>query len=383
MLYAMDRLPRLGDKVMMMLNFRRDLTSLAIATLLLGATGLSAAAQNRTCKPAELDALIDGTGEYLRTFASKRRPVLHDKFAQLARLKNWPQETAVDRGYAFATSDKTRQFDNRARQLLIELDEVSDNPTDIDVCRKLTRLKAVTKELRTVTEAKFQYMVARIDAALQPSQSARITKADREPPPSPARQPDAPKPLPPWQTTTQSTMPAVVMKALPPPQPLPVETTYTAKEIAEAGRGFFGTISAGLAGVLQYTFKNYGRPNGYILGTEGGAAFLAGISFGKGRLTTKTHAPLQVFWQSPSVGYDLGLQGSRVMILVYNLSFPEKIYKRYAGIGGSAYVVGGAGLTYHKRGKIVLAPIRTGIGLRLGANIGYMKFTPKLTINPF
>ena len=367
----------------MMQNFRHYLTLLGLAAVVIGTSVLPADAQKSACKPAELEALIDGTGEYLRTFAKERRPILHEKFNELARRKQWPSESAIDRGYEFATSNKTKQFDNRARQLLIELDEIGDSPKETDTCRNVARLKAVTKELRSVTEAKFEYMVARIDAALEPSQPARVTKIEPKPKQPAIAQPKPPGKLPPWQTKTKSTMPAVVMNALPPPQPLPVETTYSAKEIAEAGRGFFGNISAGLAGVLQYTFKNYGKPNGYILGTEGGAAFLAGISFGKGRLTTKTHPALKVFWQSPSVGYDLGLQGSRVMILVYNLSFPEKIFRRYAGIGGSAYVVGGVGLTYHKRGNIVLAPIRSGIGLRLGANIGYMKFTPKLSINPF
>ena len=367
----------------MMQNFRHYLTLLGLTAVVMSTEYRPADAQQHTCKPAELEALIDGPGEYLRTFAQERRPILHEKFTELARHKQWPPETAIDRGYAFATGEKTKQLDNRARQLLIELDEISDGPKETDACRNVTRLKAVTKELRSVTEAKFQHMIARVNAALKPSQTARPANVEPERKQSASTQQAAPKKLPPWQTKTSSTMPAVVLKALPPPQPAPVETTYSAQEIANAGRGFFGNISAGLAGVLQYTFKNYGKPNGYILGTEGGAAFLAGISFGKGQLNTKTHPARKVFWQSPSVGYDLGLQGSRVMILVYNLSFPEKIYKRYAGIGGSAYVVGGVGLTYHKRGNIVLAPIRTGIGLRLGANIGYMKFTPRLSVNPF
>lgn len=365
-------------------NLRRHQAPLVLAAALQLAFSVSAAAQNVACKPSQIDTLIDGTGKFLRTFSQERRPILHQKFEALAVRKKWPREGAIERGYEFARDAKTADFDTRARELLIELDEIGARSGEHASCEDLDRLKEVTQELRTVTQAKFDSMVARVDAALKPEQQARAVRPEPKPKPAP-KQPRPATKLPAWQTTTQPPPepPAVVMNALPKPLPTPAAKSYSVAEIREAGRGFFGTISAGLASVLQYTFKNYGKPNGYILGTEGGGAFLAGISYGKGRLNTKTHRPLKVFWQSPSLGYDLGLQGSRVMILVYNLSFPEKIFKRYAGIGGSAYVVGGVGLTYHKRGKIVLAPIRTGIGLRLGANIGYLKFTPKLSINPF
>jgi hypothetical protein len=33
--------------------------------------------------------------------------------------------------------------------------------------------------------------------------------------------------------------------------------------------------------------------------------------------------------------------------------------------------------------NIVVVPIRSGLGLRLGANIGYLKYTPNATWNPF
>lgn len=363
-------------------NLRRLRAPLLLTAVLQFALGASAAAQNVACKPSQIDALIDSTGTFLRTFSQQRRPILHQKFEALAVHKKWPREGAIERGYEFARDAKTADFDTRARELLIELDEIGARSGEHASCEDLKRLKQVTKELRTVTQAKFDSMVAYVDAALKPEEQAPA--AQPKPDPAPKKPRPATK-LPAWQTTTQQSPepPAVVMNALPAPTPSSAAKSYSVEEIREAGRGFFGNISAGLASVIQYTFKSYGKPNGYILGTEGGGAFLAGISYGKGRLNTKTHPPLKVFWQSPSLGYDLGLQGSRVMILVYNLSFPEKIFRRYAGIGGSAYVVGGAGLTYHKRGKIVLAPIRTGIGLRLGANIGYLKFTPKLSINPF
>jgi len=370
--------------------FRRYGAPLVLITLLVCAHATPSWAQSKTCKPGEIDALIDATGDYLRTFALKRRPRLHEKFEKLGTLKNWPPETAIDRGYKFTHSSAITELDSRARKILIELDKIGARSSEADACNDLNRLTTITSELRAVTKAKFDRMMARVDEALKPAAPMRITKPK---PPAPPAMPQPEKrtaklrsvpKVPPWQTKTESARPpSVVISALPPPEPMPVETTYTAAEIADAGRGFFGNLSAGLAGVIQYTFKNYGRPNGYILGSEGGAAFLAGISFGKGRLNTKLEQSRKVFWQGPTVGYDLGLQGSRVMILVYNLRRPENIYRRYGGIGGSAYVVGGVGLTFHKRGSVVLAPIRTGIGLRLGANIGYLKFTPKLSINPF
>ncbi len=365
-----------------MLKLRCILAQLVIPTAVLLSAPITAVAQETNCKPGDFNIIIDDTGEYLRAFSLKRRPILHEKFDQLAAKKKWPSETAIDQGYQFAQDKKTAALDTRARQLLIELDKIGDRSNTAAMCSDLKRLKSVAFELKTVTEAKFSQMIARVNTELTTSKKVATAK----PPPTraPLKQPKPTKPSP-WQTKTQSTPapPRVVINALPPPEPLPVDTTFSVREIRKAGRGFFGSISAELASVMQYTFKNYGQPSGYILGTEGGGAFLAGLSFGKGHLTTKTHPQRKVFWQGPTVGYDLGLQGSRVMFLVYNLKRPEQIFKRYAGIGGSAYVVGGVGLTYHKRGKIVLAPIRTGLGLRLGANIGYLKFTPKFSINPF
>jgi hypothetical protein len=110
---------------------------------------------------------------------------------------------------------------------------------------------------------------------------------------------------------------------------------------------------------------------------------LAGLRYGEGRLVTKAIGERKVYWQGPSLGYDFGLEGSRVMFLVYNLRAPEEMFARFAGLDGSAYLVGGVGITFLKRGPMVLAPIRTGLGLRLGANVGYLKFTPEPRLNPF
>jgi len=161
------------------------------------------------------------------------------------------------------------------------------------------------------------------------------------------------------------------------------DNTYSSNEIINAGHKFFGTITQGLAGVIEYAFQQQGRPNGYILGQDAGGAFIAGVRYGEGILHTKDAGAHRVYWQGPSIGYDAGGDGSKVMVLVYNLRDPTDIYRRFGGIDGSAYVVGGVGLTFLKNGDIVTAPIRTGVGLRLGANIGYLKYTRAPTWNPF
>ena len=159
--------------------------------------------------------------------------------------------------------------------------------------------------------------------------------------------------------------------------------TFSADEIKRAGHSFFGSISQGLASIIEYAFKQKGRPNGYILGEDVGGAFVAGLRYGEGMLTTKDAGSHKVYWQGPSIGYDFGGEGSKVMVLVYNLRDPADIYDRFGGVAGSAYVVGGVGLTFQTKDDIVLAPIRAGIGLRLGANVGYLKYTPRPTWNPF
>ncbi len=150
-----------------------------------------------------------------------------------------------------------------------------------------------------------------------------------------------------------------------------------------AGHKFFGSVSQGLASVVENAFKRQGRPNGYILGEEAGGAFVAGLRYGEGVLYTRDAGTHRVYWQGPSLGWDIGGAGSKTMVLVYNLRGPDEIYERFGGIDGSAYFVGGVGMTVLTRDHITLAPIRTGVGLRLGANVGYLKFTSKPTWNPF
>jgi hypothetical protein len=158
---------------------------------------------------------------------------------------------------------------------------------------------------------------------------------------------------------------------------------YTMQEIVDSGQSFFGSTSGGLATAVEKIFASYGLPNGYILGEEGGGAFVGGLTYGEGTLYTKNAGDYKLFWQGPSVGWDFGGQGSRVMILAYNLEQTDQVYGRFAGVSGSAYFLAGVGFNVLKRNDVLLVPVRTGVGARLGVNIGYLKLTAKPTWNPF
>jgi hypothetical protein len=158
---------------------------------------------------------------------------------------------------------------------------------------------------------------------------------------------------------------------------------YTAEEIVDSGHRFFGATSGGLASVIEQIFSSYGLPNGYVLGEEGSGAIVGGLTYGEGTLYTKNAGDHKVFWQGPSLGWDFGGQGSRIMILVYNLDDVSNLYNRFGGVAGSAYVVAGVGFNVLKNGNMLLVPVRTGVGARLGVNVGYLKLTEKPTWNPF
>lgn len=168
-----------------------------------------------------------------------------------------------------------------------------------------------------------------------------------------------------------------------PPPPHYGDDSYSTDEIIEAGHGFFGGVSKALAQVVEHAFAKQGRPNGYILGEEAGGAIVAGLRYGEGKLYTKNAGSHRVYWQGPSLGYDFGAEGSKTLILVYNLRDVDALFHRFAGVDGSAYFVGGVGITFQTYDDVVLAPIRSGVGLRLGANVGYLKYTRQPTWNPF
>ena len=158
---------------------------------------------------------------------------------------------------------------------------------------------------------------------------------------------------------------------------------YSQDELVGAGHRFFGQISGGLASVVERAVQQYGQPNGYILGEEGSGALLAGARYGEGQLFTRNAGTHKVFWQGPSFGWDIGGDGARVMMLVYNLPDTSAIYRRYVGVNGSAYLIGGFGMTVLSNHDVYVVPVRAGVGARLRVNVGYMKFTQKPTWNPF
>jgi len=160
------------------------------------------------------------------------------------------------------------------------------------------------------------------------------------------------------------------------------EQGFEQGEIVGAGHRFFGSVSGGIANAIESIFKSQGRPNGYILGEDAGGAFIVGLRYGEGTLFTRDAGEHRVFWQGPSVGYDAGGDGSKTMVLVYNLRDPSEIYERFGGVQGAAYVVGGVSVQIQKYNDVTLAVIRSGLGLRLGANVGYMKYTRQPTWNP-
>jgi hypothetical protein len=266
------------------------------------------------------------------------------------------------------------------------------------------------------------YMLAELDARLARDDSATPSASQPAPAPQIAPQP-RPNPSTAWRTDPpapiqvepnpptrlappsgsnstaylpplQDTMPSPrsdpggaagdLTDGLPPPQP----GGYDIADIREAGRGVFGTLSSELAAVINYAFKSYGYPTAYVTGSEGGGALLAGLRWGKGELHTKqldrnAGRPMPIHWRGPSLGFDFGASGANVMLLVYNLRNPGDMYETFTGVEGSAYIVGGFGLNVLKHRDVIIVPIRTGLGLRVGASVGYLKFTERSSWNPF
>jgi hypothetical protein len=159
--------------------------------------------------------------------------------------------------------------------------------------------------------------------------------------------------------------------------------TYDKDSVLRDAEGFFGKNTEGLARVIEKAFADHGRPNGYIKGEEGAAALTVGLRYGDGTLYTKAQGSRRVFWTGPSIGFDVGANLSKVFILVYHLPKTSSIFQRFPGVDGSLYFIGGVGMNYQRRNGIVLAPIRLGVGLRAGASVGYMSYTPKKTYVPF
>jgi hypothetical protein len=369
------------------------------------AIGTPALAQTKACTQADLAAVITDMSTRLRAANVASQTRLRDRLREYAKLKGWGEAETEEKGLDLLEDDETRVQDETASHLLGQVDKLGQSEGNAPSCKQIDELKTVSAQLLEITAAKSAHISAKLDAELRnarpvvASQSAPApaNPAPAAPEPKRAAAPtDAAPPTKPAGKPAWETQPAVRPNDayVPPPlaQQSPVtaapsaaglaELEFTADDIRAAGRGFFGSVSAELAAVIEYMFKSYGRPTGYILGSEGGAALLAGLRYGDGTFVTKSHGERKIYWQGPSVGYDFGLTGSRTMILIYGLREPDEMLQRFGGVDGSAYLVGGAGVTIMKKGPVILAPIRTGVGLRLGANIGYLKFTATPRFNP-
>ncbi len=159
--------------------------------------------------------------------------------------------------------------------------------------------------------------------------------------------------------------------------------TYQKDDLLGAAEGVFGKGAKGLAGIIEDILKKQGEPNGYIVGREGGGAFVVGLRYGSGTLFHRVEGERPAYWTGPSIGFDAGANAGSTFVLVYNLYDSEDLYKRFPSAEGVAYLVGGFNASYLRRGDVVLIPIRVGAGLRLGANVGYMKFSKKQRWLPF
>ena len=182
-------------------------------------------------------------------------------------------------------------------------------------------------------------------------------------------------------------------EAPPPPSPsvharpsYPARTadeTYDRSEIVNSASDFMGVPAEAMARAIERIFRENGRPTAYIAGEEASGAIGVGLRYGKGLLYMKGAEPVQVYWRGPSVGWDVGGNASRAFTLVYNLHNPDMLFRRFPGVEGSAYLIGGLGVNYQRAEDITLAPIRAGVGLRLGANVGYLAYSRKKHFVPF
>ena len=194
---------------------------------------------------------------------------------------------------------------------------------------------------------------------------------------------DTPAPVP---NATSAALPPEVAPPAPGdtmPAPVPGETTYKKDDIMSAAEGVFGKGAQGLAGVIEDLLRKQGEPNAYITGREGGGALVVGLRYGSGTLFHKVEGERPVYWTGPSVGFDAGASAGSTFVLVYNLYNTDDLYHRFAAGEGQAYLIGGFNVSYLRRGNVVLIPIRMGVGVRLGVNAGYMKFSKKQKWFPF
>jgi hypothetical protein len=361
-----------------------------MAGLFLLAALLAVPGEAADCTGDDFGKAVNEAGAALRKLSADNTPGLQAKMSQLKVKMKWPEAGFEERAYQALQDERVTALDTDVNGLLAKIDALGTvDPGVAPDCGKLQELQAASLELQATVKTKTAYLVSKLDQMLSDAPVALPKAKSPDPKAVAAPEPALPKPAPKtpvtsdWSTKTTGAPPGdVAMAPAPPPTAADAEG-YTIEEIRAASAGFFGQVSANLGAVIEYLFRNSGRPTGYVLGTEGGGAFLAGVRYGDGTLYLRSGGTQKVFWHGPSVGFDVGGEGSKTLFLIYKLTAAEELYSSFTGIDGSAYLVGGVGATLVTNGTVVLAPIRSGIGLRLGANVGYLRFTPKATWNPF
>ena len=402
----------------------RTATALVALSAVLLLAGSGTLSSQQTCSQSTVRAIVDETGRVLRHVHEEAKPRLDAGFLALKKRRGWSDADYQEKAAELLADDKMEALDAKAGDLLARFDRLADTASGNEAdCARLGEVEATALELQAAVRSKLRHMLARLDAAVgeAPIAAAPVTPPTAVPPSATKQPPSAPQPpavasparpaapdkqaavaLPPppavkqpnssWQTSTSEErmpIPPPPSAQAAPPAPIPKNPRVgepeglSIDEIREASRGLFGTLSSELAGVIEYAFASSGRPTGYILGNEGGGAFIAGVRYGKGTLFTRGGQSREVYWHGPSIGYDFGASGSKTLFLVYGLGEPLEIFSGFSGVDGSAYLIGGVGMTVLTDGRLFLAPIRTGLGLRIGASIGYVRFTPRPTWNPF
>ena len=390
---------------------RRNRLVLGLSAALAWGMALPAIAADETCAEADYAAAVDRSGAQLSKASREVQPRIQERMRTLQKLKGLGGEDYETAALEAIQDNKLADLDARSAELLLQIDAMGRLPAGkTPSCAEVADIDKLGAKLLSVVRAKSDYILTRLDSEIKAAGGDPAAKEAKAPPakdPGPAaespkeaakpkepqRKPEAetaaPTPPAPPPKPNDAYQPPVVAMPAPDPVPAPVadapgEAGYSIEEVQAASRGFFGTISTGLASVIEHAFKTSGRPTAYVLGTEGGGAFLAGLRFGQGTLYMRNHPETRkVWWHGPSIGGDFGASGTRTMFLIYKLPNEDALYRRFTGVDGSAFFVGGVGMTVLKGGEVIMAPIRTGIGLRVGASVGYVRFTPKPTWNPF
>ncbi len=384
----------------------RHATALLLGGVLVAAVGtLPRPGFAQTCTQEQISGAINTAGEKLRQMTQQTQPVLQAKLLKLKDVQGWSDAEYEEKGYNLLEDERTAKLDATANELLGRLDQMGGAvSTGAPDCGRLAEIEATGLELQATIRTKSQYLLTRIDQLIGDGKAAVVAPATTVP--GAVAQPKAatpvlPKADPKWATATKGVPPPAApmpqpaapgVAALPIPMapaapvPAPVQPDpegFTIDEIVAASQGVFGKVSSNLARVLEHTFSKSGKPTGYILGQETGGAFIAGLRYGSGTLYLRTGQSIPVYWHGPSLGADIGAQGAATLFLVYRAEQTDDVFSSFTGLEGSAFVVGGVGVTFMSNGRIQMAPIRSGLGLRVGANIGYIRFTPKPTWNPF